>query len=225
MATTVTLNASAEYGYGGKQYIARITGRDPKFTFAREFVGQKSGKRKEYAELVTDEPGLYLTCDIDRKGNKEETFWIIYEEPMHGLYAYPVSKEDAMDLAKRIDSNWRIEVLRKRLATTDWEAKAEETTTIKRPVGLIKEGEQVTYRQLKHAIQVELGEAEESEVEQGWPTASPEANTAAIALLKQVGATDEEIQDSYRTVAFSIVECVESSLAGWRSSKQRAAQS
>jgi len=104
MQKTVTLHASARFGFGGKQYIARITGRDPKFTFARDFVGQKSGKRREDAEYMTDEPGLYMTCDIDRKGNKDETYWVVERQDDGGLIYDSVCKEDAMALAKAMET-------------------------------------------------------------------------------------------------------------------------
>ena len=99
---TVTLTASAKYGYGGKQYIARITGRDSKFTFAREFVGSKSGKRREEAEYQTDEPGLYVTCDIDRKGSKDETYHVV-EQDGGGVKSATCTREEAMRLAKLLD--------------------------------------------------------------------------------------------------------------------------
>jgi hypothetical protein len=119
MHRTVTLVAEAKYGSEGKQYIARITGRHPKFTFAREFVGQKTGKRRDFAEYMTDEPGLYMTCDIDKKGNKDETFWIVYDLPGSGLLKAATTKEIAMMLAKRIGSDpidWAREALMSRLA-------------------------------------------------------------------------------------------------------------
>ena len=103
MEKTIKLTASARYGYGGKQYIARIVGRDPKFTFAREFVGRKSGKRRDYSEHITDEPGLYITCDLDSKGRKEETFFLL-EEIEGGLEKYTVNREQAMGLARLFDS-------------------------------------------------------------------------------------------------------------------------
>jgi len=102
MPSTITLRATAKYGFGGKQYIARITGRDPKFTFAREFVGTKGGKRKEDSEYMIDEPGLYVTCDIDRKGNKDETYLII-EQDGDNLKETICDKESAMKIAKLMD--------------------------------------------------------------------------------------------------------------------------
>lgn len=103
MQTTVTLTAEACYGYGGKQYIARITGRDSKYTFARKFVGTKGGKRRESSEYQTDEPGLYVCCDIDRKGNKEETYYILRERK-DGFSSRTCTREQAMQLAKLMDS-------------------------------------------------------------------------------------------------------------------------
>ncbi len=102
MPRTITLTASAKYGYGGKQYIALITGRDKTYQFAREFVGTKGGKRKEDSEYMTDEPGLYLTCDIDRKGGKGETFHVI-EQAGEELVLTTCTKEEAMRLAKLLD--------------------------------------------------------------------------------------------------------------------------
>ena len=101
---TITLTASARYGYGGKQYIARITGRDSKFTFAREFVGTKSGKRRDHSEYQTDEPGLYVTCDLDSKGRKDETYWLIEDDGQDGVKSSTCDREEAMQLAKMLDA-------------------------------------------------------------------------------------------------------------------------
>lgn len=59
----ISFRADAAYGYGGKQFIARVTGRHPKFTFAYEFIGRKGGKRNEDCEADVDEPGLYVLRD------------------------------------------------------------------------------------------------------------------------------------------------------------------
>lgn len=112
MFKTVTLTASARYGYGGKQYIARITGRDSKFTFNREFVGQKGGKRRESSEFMTDEPGLYMTCDLDSKGRKEETYYILRERNNEGFCSRTCSKEQAMEIAKLMDKGMGFEEAR-----------------------------------------------------------------------------------------------------------------
>lgn len=118
MQTTVILNATAKYGFGGKQYIARITGRDAKFTFARDFVGTKTGKRREDAEYETDEPGLYVTCDIDRRGDKDETYYVVHEFPEFGIASIRIDRTRAMGLAKRMDAgqlDWTAEALAIRL--------------------------------------------------------------------------------------------------------------
>lgn len=102
MATTVELTAEAKYGYEGKQFVARITGRDAKFTFARQFLGRKGGKRGESTSVDVDETGLYVTRDIDRKGNADETFWLVYAVGSE-LYFLTVEATEAMGLAKALD--------------------------------------------------------------------------------------------------------------------------
>lgn len=109
MRHTITLTASARYGYGGKQYIARITGRDAKYTFDRRFVGTKGGKRREDSEYQTDEPGLYVTCDLDSKGRKDETYWLIERQADGGLDDATVTREQAMLLARLLDDGKTLE--------------------------------------------------------------------------------------------------------------------
>lgn len=118
MQSTIQLTANAAYGHGGEQYIARITGRDSKFTFAREFVGRKSGKRGDHAEYDTDEPGLYLECDVDKNGDKDETYYLVYSLEGVGLTTIRPTKEEMMDLARRLDAgqlDWTKEALTLRL--------------------------------------------------------------------------------------------------------------
>lgn len=75
MSSQLHLSASAAYGFGGKQWIARIRGRSSGAAqFEREFIGNKNGKRGEGSSVTVDEPGLYETCDIDRKGNKDYSY-------------------------------------------------------------------------------------------------------------------------------------------------------
>lgn len=117
MNTTVTLSAESDYNSAGKQYIARITGRDPKFTFAREFVGRKSGKRNDSTSFETDECGLYITVDVTSRG-KDETFFIVYEIPESGLTTVQIDTAEAMILANRIATeplNWTYEAIKKRI--------------------------------------------------------------------------------------------------------------
>ena len=98
----VTLRADAKFGYGGKQYICRITGRNSSYTFEREFVGRKEGKRGEDSVFETDEPGLYLCCDIDRKGNKEERFRVVLIDAGVPKIVY-ADKDEAMQIARAFD--------------------------------------------------------------------------------------------------------------------------
>ncbi len=101
--STITLSASARFGHGGKQFVARITGRDPKFTFAREFLGRKEGKRGESTSVVVDEPGLYQERYVDSKGGVEDTIYLVHASPVTGdLCKLPIADEEAMALAKVI---------------------------------------------------------------------------------------------------------------------------
>lgn len=99
----IRLNASAAYGEKG-QYIARITGRDSKFTFAREFIGRKGGKRNEETSADVDDPGVYECCDIDRKRGKDSRFVLVIKQADGTLVSRRSDKEDAMAIAKQIDA-------------------------------------------------------------------------------------------------------------------------
>lgn len=93
----VTLTAEAAYGLTG-QYVARLTGREPKFTFAREFLGRKEGKRYERTAAEVDIAGLYETCDITKSG-KASRFWWLADG---GLVE--VRRADAMTIARAMDT-------------------------------------------------------------------------------------------------------------------------
>ncbi len=75
----ITLSASADFGKTG-QYVARIVGRDSKFTFNREFIGRKFGKRNETSQADVDDPGLYECCDVvmltKRMENNQISFFL-----------------------------------------------------------------------------------------------------------------------------------------------------
>jgi hypothetical protein len=106
--TTIKITAEARYGYEGKQWIARITGRvSGAATFAREFVGVKSGKRGGFTEALIDEPGLYETCDIDRKGNKDYSYVFFDGQRRNDGY---YGREKAMHFAKHLNKLVLIEV-------------------------------------------------------------------------------------------------------------------
>ncbi|MCC6416781.1 MAG: hypothetical protein IT429_00870 [Gemmataceae bacterium] len=110
----ITLRASAAYGYGRKQYIARVTGRDPKWGLKLEFCGRIDGdrKRQESSSWEGDEPGIYVTRDVDRKGRADDTYRIILPcptNPDRAVCSTPVDKEDIMKIARRLDAGERLE--------------------------------------------------------------------------------------------------------------------
>ena len=109
----ITLTAEGRYGYEGKQFIARIVGRDAKFTFSREFVGRRSGKRNGTTEADLDTPGLYEVCDVDSKGNKDSRYILLFESSDGVLVKLRGTadnadgidgKDAAMTIAKRMDA-------------------------------------------------------------------------------------------------------------------------
>jgi len=106
----IYLSSSASYGNGGKQYIARITGRNSKFNFEREFIGRKGGKRNESCEADVDTPGLYECRSIDNKGRPDDSWSLVWE--LDGKFIeLGVTKEDAMKIAKEMDAGRPIEQL------------------------------------------------------------------------------------------------------------------
>ena len=104
----ITLKADAKYGYGGKQFIARILGRDSKFTFNREFIGRKGGKRNESRSADVDEAGLYEERDINSKGRVSDSYPLLLELGEE-LSIRRVDKEDAMKIASLLDSGKSID--------------------------------------------------------------------------------------------------------------------
>lgn len=70
----LTITADSKCYGNTSQYVARITGRHPKFTFDREFTGRKE---RSTTRAYIDEPGLYECCDIDKKGRKDITFALV----------------------------------------------------------------------------------------------------------------------------------------------------
>jgi hypothetical protein len=97
---TIKLSASAGYGYGGKQFCARITGRHPKFTFEYEFLGRKEGERGESTTVTVDESGLYVERDIDKKGSTDTFYLVWFDEGQERLRKIPVDRDIAMRIAR-----------------------------------------------------------------------------------------------------------------------------
>lgn len=104
----VTITVSSNCFGNNKQYIAHITGRAEKYTFAREFVGRKIGKRFDTTEYSTDEIGLYEDCDIDKKGSKDPGYLIVATLPTGEIGKLRSNLEDAMKIANRLDGGEQI---------------------------------------------------------------------------------------------------------------------
>lgn len=101
MSQTIHLRADADYGHTG-QFIARITGRNARYTFEREFLGRKSGKRNDITEADVDDPGLYECCNISRKSGKDSRFTLVVQVG-DDLLEFDSNKEDAMKIGKAMD--------------------------------------------------------------------------------------------------------------------------
>ena len=90
----IPIELTAVAQHGNKQYIARITGRDARYTFAREFVGERIGAARDVRVFLCDEPGLYVTCDITAENAKAEAYHLVHQTGA-GLAARPVTKTAA----------------------------------------------------------------------------------------------------------------------------------
>lgn len=113
---TIELTATSRcYGNSG-QYIARINGRDSKYTYNRAFVGRKSDRS---TTAIIDEPGIFEECDIDKKGRKDMTY--VYACPRTAdtpplrenanptWMRIPMAESDVMVATKRLDAGESIE--------------------------------------------------------------------------------------------------------------------
>jgi len=97
----ISFSASSKFGHSG-QYIARITGRHKQYTFEREFIGRKGGKRNEETTADVDDPGLYECCDVDKHG-KESRYYLVLEAEGN-LIKLRSDKEDAMTIGKAMEA-------------------------------------------------------------------------------------------------------------------------
>lgn len=133
-SSTITFSASADYMQSG-HYIARIVGRHTKFTFEREFLGSRRGKRNEYCEAEVDDVGLYELRNATRKGKVDRYRLVLpavnvaaaeavasdaeqegrlelgaeVRAAAEGLVEVRVDRSEAMALAKRLDKGERLE--------------------------------------------------------------------------------------------------------------------
>lgn len=116
MGTTVKLYAESDFGKSG-QYVARLTGRDSKFTFQREFIGTKYGKRNESTSAEVDDPGAYMVRHCGRKGNDERYFFVAeFAGELHKIRA---DKADCMTVCKALDAGRAFDEIVRVSAATD----------------------------------------------------------------------------------------------------------
>jgi hypothetical protein len=105
----IHLTAQAAYGYGGKQYIARVTGRDPKWGMRLEFVGARGGKRDETTSYAVDSPGLYKVRDWTRKNREEVNYVLVIEKEDGELESYECEDADASKISKGLHDGRTLE--------------------------------------------------------------------------------------------------------------------
>ena len=98
---SIDVTANARFGYGGKQFVARLTGLDPKYIFSREFIGKKGGKRGEFTTATIIQPGYYMARDIDSKGRSEDYYFVAADHPVSGLKRMEMDKDDVISALKR----------------------------------------------------------------------------------------------------------------------------
>lgn len=127
--SVVTLEAVNDQWKGSGHYVARITGRDARMTFARDFQGPTA--------LIT-EPGLFEVQHIDKKGRKDRRYRLVAQDAGK-LVRLPITDVEAAKLAKGLDEGrtieemtrvtnevvWRILLSADKLGTVDYATEAE----------------------------------------------------------------------------------------------------
>jgi hypothetical protein len=115
----VTLIASAAWRNDDtrRQYIARVMGRGIKFDLALERIGEMTGTT---TRAIVVEPGLYKTRDLDRAGNHEDTYIVVWRLD-DLLVRTIVTEADALRLAGDLTPQ-NVEALGRRTAIEDTEA-------------------------------------------------------------------------------------------------------
>lgn len=89
--------ASASYGQTG-QLIGIVTGTDRKFGLALDFVGSRSGKRRETTNWSCTSPALVLVRNVDKKGRKDDTVYIAWDDD-GTLRREEISYDQAIEIA------------------------------------------------------------------------------------------------------------------------------
>lgn len=194
MPSTITLTANAKFGQSG-QFVARINGRDSKFTFNREFIGGKSGKRGETTSAEVDDPGLYEQRDVDSKGRKEDSYVLVYPTKNGDLSFVRVQKDLAMAIAKRMDAgesiDWNRESLPRRIemqrnVIAGYQNKLAMTTVLDSTIGSLAAGETVTYAQLAEEREKIVARLERELA--GEPEPQGDVRAATIAQVRALMA-------------------------------------
>jgi hypothetical protein len=99
---SVKLTGSHDYyGKGKASYVARLTGRDSKWTFSREFLAKGQDRRDAVAEVI--EPGLYEVRNVDKKERVTDEYVIVLEDADGDLEQHDATKADAMKITKLLD--------------------------------------------------------------------------------------------------------------------------
>lgn len=177
MNTTVTMTAESRCYGNHKQYIARLVGRDPKYTFQREFIGRKSG-RGDVTTATVDECGIYEICEINKKGGKESVYRIVVET-IDGLVIMRAGGENLdnadphaviMGILRRMDAGESLASM----------------------LELQKDGDTWKYRVLSKAVAAHIDKARtiEEAVDSCWnilqSLPQPQAKKALVALRARV---------------------------------------
>jgi hypothetical protein len=220
----ITLTAQADYGHSG-QYIARLTGRDPKFTFQRTFIGHKGSKRNETSTVDVDEPGLYECCDISRKHGKEPRYVLVVDID-DDLVDLPSDKEDALKIARALESRPFADIvvghyahidartayqhlqecrkLRVVEGSPDWIGRLNSEVTLKCAVGDWTAGSTLTLAKLQPALETEMARLEDLlanlEAQGKYPQTGYQILSAREAEQRQAAATIEEAVTQCRQI-------------------------
>lgn len=115
---SIRLSAEADYGQTG-QFVARVTGPDPKYGTELEFLGSRSGKRNESTAVTVIDPGLYKTRSVKRKGGKDDSHVVLWVLDDVLVQTY-VTEADALKLARELTPA-NVEALGRRVEIADTE--------------------------------------------------------------------------------------------------------
>lgn len=151
----VALRSDSDRGKEDKHFVARIVGRHPRYTFEREFVGKREGKRGESKLALVDSPGLYQVRDAWKRRD-EDSYYVIYEFD-GDLHKIAVDVDQAMDLAResRIPTEWsnvgrklRLDLHLEQLDTIQ-SKDSSETIQVRGRIGPFTDGQMVTVGEMR----------------------------------------------------------------------------